>query len=227
LIERGAGLSSTKEKSPRRSAFRSVVIATLIGATATVLASLITFYSGRNDSSSPPSHGSVHAAASASAFPIFFWLGPLIVAIVLLVIVPTAFVSFAWQAIPLPRATESQAQWLANRIQDSARRSVMRFEAVLIAVLLVLAIAGFAESYYALRSVLTSVQAQRFGPSETAQVIASIGGLGIAIGSAIAGVIKAYALLVHARADFVRAKNELSADGNSAEAERRQLSSSE
>jgi hypothetical protein len=68
---------------------------------------------------------------------------------------------------------------------------------------------AFIISYNATGVVLGSVQHQRFGPSETAQVITAVGGLGLAIGTSIAAIIKAYALLIRARADFTRAKMEL------------------
>jgi hypothetical protein len=100
---------------------------------------------------------------------------------------------------------------LPSRIWDERERDIVQdsnisFEQRLIACLAVLAILGFAVSYFAARSIFASVQEQRFSPAETAQVITAVGGMGLAIGTSIAAVIKAYALLVRARADFIRAK---------------------
>ncbi|MFD5573507.1 NACHT domain-containing protein [Streptomyces cadmiisoli] len=46
----------------------------------------------------------------------------------------------------------------------------------------------------------------RLGPSETAQVITAVGALGTAVGMSAAAIIKAVALLIHARADMERAR---------------------
>lgn len=53
------------------------------------------------------------------------------------------------------------------------------------------------------------MQQSRFNPAETAQVITAIGGFGLAVCTSIAAIIKAYALLLRARADVIRAKSSL------------------
>jgi MFS family permease len=105
--------------------------------------------------------------------------------------------------------------WATRRFRPSspnmlvwreARAVLVRWELSLIACLVILALAGFAVSYFASRSVFVSLQEQKFSPAETAQVITAAGGLGLAIDTSIAAIIKAYALLIRARADFIRAK---------------------
>lgn len=87
---------------------------------------------------------------------------------------------------------------------DEARARLL--EVRLAGWLLVLAAAALLSSYLATRSVLSSVQANRFGPAETAQVITAAGGLWLAVGTGIAGIVKAYALLVRTRADLIHAR---------------------
>jgi hypothetical protein len=61
-------------------------------------------------------------------------------------------------------------------------------------------------AYLALRPILTNVQHGSFAPTETAQIITAAGGVGLAIGTSIAAVVKSFALLLHARADIIRAR---------------------
>lgn len=103
----------------------------------------------------------------------------------------------------------------------------MRMELGLIGLLLVLAAVGFVASYLATQGVLESVHQHRFGPSETAQTITAVGGLGLAVGTSIAAIIKAYALLIRARADFIRAKMNLPPEGDSTTMADHQLSGPE
>lgn len=110
---------------------------------------------------------------------------------------------------------------------DRFRTQMIRLDFYLIAYLIVLAVASFVMSYLASRAVLVSVSENKFGPSETAQVITAAGGLGLAIGSSIAAIIKAYALLIRARADFLRAKWNLPSDKEFKEMSNRELPGSE
>ncbi len=87
-----------------------------------------------------------------------------------------------------------------------ARKAAKRTEASAVAVLFVLAAAGYVIAAMATGSVVESIQQDRFSPSDTAQVITAIGGLATAVGVSVAGILKALALLVHARADMVRAR---------------------
>ena len=140
------------------------------------------------------------------------------------VVIPGVLVRTIW-AVPFRRSQQVPIdQQLAI---DEARASAMRFELKLIACLAVLAVLAFAASYVASRSVFASVQEQRFGPAETAQVITAVGGLGLAIGTSIAAIIKAYALLIRARADFIRAKLNLPPGADAEATAPRQISSSE
>lgn len=133
-----------------------------------------------------------------------------------LVVIPGILVRWFWTERPL---ASSRAMIEQQRAQNSA----IWFELKLIACLAALAILGFVASYIASRSVFTSVQEQRLGSGETAQVITAIGGLGLAIGTSIAAVIKAYALLIRARADFIRAKLSLPPAEDAATRARRQI----
>jgi hypothetical protein len=66
---------------------------------------------------------------------------------------------------------------------------------------------AYLAAYLAGRPVLNSIQSDQLGPSETVQVITAIGALGSAIGLSTAAIIKAVALLIHARADMERARS--------------------
>ncbi|WP_129796610.1 NACHT domain-containing protein [Streptomyces sp. F001] len=61
-------------------------------------------------------------------------------------------------------------------------------------------------AYLAGRPVLEAPAGDRLDPSETAQVITAVGALGTALGMSAAAIIKAVALLIHARADMERAR---------------------
>lgn len=89
------------------------------------------------------------------------------------------------------------------------RRAAKRAEVVVVAVLFALAAVGYFISVLAAGAVVESIQQDRFSPSDTAQVITAVSGLATAVGFSIAGVLKALALLVHARADMVRARGSL------------------
>ena len=91
----------------------------------------------------------------------------------------------------------------------SRRLETIQLEIHLIDCLIVLASAAYLVSYFSSRIIFNSMQQQRFGPAETAQVITAIGGLGLAVGTSIAAIIKAYALLLRARADVIRARSSL------------------
>jgi cytochrome c oxidase assembly factor CtaG len=75
-------------------------------------------------------------------------------------------------------------------------------------VLALVSIFGYLVCYFSTYDVLLSFQRNSFGPSETAEVIASISGLTVGVGTSIAAIIKACALFLHARADVVRAHAE-------------------
>lgn len=105
----------------------------------------------------------------------------------------------------------------------TARARFNRLEVIFIIGLLILTGVALTVSYSACYAVFASVQEQKFGPSETAQVITAVSGLGLAIGTGIASIIKAYALLLRARADFVRAKSDLPPNEQISRAADRQL----
>jgi hypothetical protein len=65
---------------------------------------------------------------------------------------------------------------------------------------------GFLVAYLALKPVLANVESDRFSPSEAAQIITAVGGAGLAIGTGVAAILKAFALMLHARADVIRAR---------------------
>ncbi|WP_020574069.1 hypothetical protein [Actinopolymorpha alba] len=60
--------------------------------------------------------------------------------------------------------------------------------------------------YYASASVVAEVQHNNFDPSDTAQVITAASALVTATGMSIAGILKALALLLQARAEYERAR---------------------
>jgi hypothetical protein len=124
-----------------------------------------------------------------------------------LVITPGVIIT-AFRSGPIRLSSGLPHRQASAYLKESERNQdrLIWFELRLVTCLAVLAILGFVASYVASRSVFTSMRDQRFGPAETAQVITAIGGLGLAIGTSIAAVIKAYALLVRARADYVRAQ---------------------
>ncbi|GLX17022.1 hypothetical protein Slala02_53490 [Streptomyces lavendulae subsp. lavendulae] len=107
------------------------------------------------------------------------------------------------------RQERQTGQYERVRRQRRARRAVRRAEAFAVVGLIALAVAGYAVSAFATHDLLESLQHRRFSPSDTAQVITAIGGLTTAVGFSVAGVLKALALLVHARADMVRAREGL------------------
>ncbi|MDQ0989206.1 putative membrane protein [Streptomyces sp. V3I7] len=75
------------------------------------------------------------------------------------------------------------------------------------AVLLLVSVVAFVVAWACTRSAVGGFQQHgTLMPSDTAQVIAAIGATGLGIGSGIAAVIKAIALLTGARADLVRAR---------------------
>lgn len=94
----------------------------------------------------------------------------------------------------IPQSVSDHAQW-------------RRAEGWLAVWLAVGAAVTYLLAYLAGRSVLDTIQSDQLGPSETAQVIAAIGALGSAIGMSTAAIIKAVALLIHARADMERARS--------------------
>jgi len=85
----------------------------------------------------------------------------------------------------------------------------LKLEVYLLGWLIILAGAGYLLSYISCQVIFDSVSRQKFGPTETTQVITAISGLGLAIGTSIAAIIKAYALLLRARADVMRARASL------------------
>ena len=100
-----------------------------------------------------------------------------------------------------------QAQYtLWHHALYGAQRGVRRAQLWAVLGLLVLAVAGYGVAFAAVRGVLDSVAHDRFGPSDTAQVITAVGGLTTAVGVSVAAVIKAVALLIHSRADMLRAR---------------------
>ncbi|MEU5363878.1 NACHT domain-containing protein [Streptomyces sp. NPDC005925] len=74
-----------------------------------------------------------------------------------------------------------------------------------------LAVAAYAVAHVTGRPLLDHPPSSGLEPSETAQVITAVGALGTAIGMSAAAVIKAVALLIHARADMHRARTGLPA----------------
>jgi hypothetical protein len=75
------------------------------------------------------------------------------------------------------------------------------------AVLLLVSLVAFLVAWACLRSAVEGFQQHgTLMPSDAAQVIAAIGATGLGIGSGIAAVIKAIALLTSARADLIRAR---------------------
>ncbi len=75
------------------------------------------------------------------------------------------------------------------------------------AVLLLVSLLAFLVAWVCLRSAVAGFQQHgALVPSDAAQVIAAIGATGLGIGSGIAAVIKAIALLTSARADLTRAR---------------------
>ncbi|MEU5699736.1 NACHT domain-containing protein [Streptomyces aurantiacus] len=68
------------------------------------------------------------------------------------------------------------------------------------------AVAAYALAYVSGRPLLDDRPSTSLGPSETAQVITAVGALSTAIGMSLAAMIKAVALLIHARADMERAR---------------------
>lgn len=87
-----------------------------------------------------------------------------------------------------------------------AQQRIRMFEFRIAMWLALLSGIAYLVSYLALKPVLADVQHSRFGPSEAAQIITAVGGAGLAIGTAVAAIIKAFALLLHARADVIRAR---------------------
>ncbi|MFD4533550.1 hypothetical protein ACFWNL_17660 [Kitasatospora sp. NPDC058397] len=82
-------------------------------------------------------------------------------------------------------------------------------ELVEAAVLLLVAAVAYLVAYVAARSALDDIASARFSPSDTAQVITAIGGAVAAGAAGVAGIIKACAVLIHARAEMVRARASL------------------
>ncbi|WP_328868751.1 hypothetical protein OHT76_00820 [Streptomyces sp. NBC_00287] len=94
----------------------------------------------------------------------------------------------------------------ASGSQESTPKAARRAEAWAVAGLFALAVVSYTVAAFATHSLLRTIQQGHFSPSDTAQVLTAIGGLTTAVGLSIAGVLKALALLVHARADMVRAR---------------------
>ena len=140
-------------------------------------------------------------------------LGVAVVGLLIIIPIALAFISPNRRGLHELR----QLQWA------DFRAWTRRMELWFIGFLLVLAAAAFVAAYFATHAVLESVQQQRLGPNETAQVITAVGGLGLAIGTSIAAIIKAYALLMRARADVIRAKMNLPPAEESATMPNRQL----
>ncbi|MFB7899977.1 hypothetical protein ACFC1B_27045 [Streptomyces xiamenensis] len=90
-----------------------------------------------------------------------------------------------------------------------ARKEVRRAEAWHVVGLMSLAVVGYLVAYYATHGLMERVPSQGFQPADTAQVITAVSALATSIGIGIAAIVKAYALLVQARADMIRAKASL------------------
>ncbi|SDS73486.1 Histidine kinase-like ATPase domain-containing protein [Streptomyces sp. TLI_053] len=126
-----------------------------------------------------------------------------------------------WNAfVSHSRATERQNRQSRQRDraqrQERVHRAERQAEFFAVIVLLWLATAGYYVAVHATHNVLESLGQQRFSPSDTAQIITAVGGLMTATGLSVAGILKALALLVHARADMVRAREGLPSAGRSA-----------
>jgi formate-dependent nitrite reductase membrane component NrfD len=179
---------------------RKVLIAAIIGAVGLAVIAFIVSSLATN-----PARSS-HSNTSAGP-PDFWWLILGIAVIGLLVIIPVMLVFRQTGRGRLDRSSMSFREMYEWKLRDLSRQNI-RMELWIVVFLLVLAYAAFSASYFASHAVLESVREQRFGPNETAQVITAIGGVGLAIGTSIAAIIKAYALLIRARADFMRAQME-------------------
>jgi hypothetical protein len=81
-----------------------------------------------------------------------------------------------------------------------------RYEWLAVAALISFAAFGYSLAYLATRSLLTRSGPVRFSPGDATEILTAVGGLATAIGFAVAAVIKAVALLVHAQADRRRAE---------------------
>ncbi|MGW1761541.1 hypothetical protein [Streptomyces mirabilis] len=125
------------------------------------------------------------------------------VAIVLSVV--AVAVVYSWLLLTRRRGVVSSGSTPSPSVSGDAQHR--RAEGRHIVWLAVGAGVAYAAAYLTGRPVLDSIQSNQLGPSETAQVITAIGALGSAIGLSAAAVIKAVALLIHARADMERARS--------------------
>jgi hypothetical protein len=132
----------------------------------------------------------------------------------LLLVMPSRLVVGSWaESLEETFSRFREGNSLSDALAASyGRLRNARAELYLIGCLITLTAAGYLLSYLPSREVFYSLQQQRFGPAETAQVITALGGLGLAFGTGIASIIKAYALLLRARADVIRAKANLAPD---------------
>ncbi|MEU6992016.1 pentapeptide repeat-containing protein [Streptomyces sp. NPDC046465] len=87
-----------------------------------------------------------------------------------------------------------------------ARRRRRRTDAALIAALAALSILAFFLTHEITAGILDVHAGLQFEPSETGQIITAVSGMVLAIGTGGAAVVKAIALLIHARADIMRAR---------------------
>lgn len=93
-----------------------------------------------------------------------------------------------------------------QELVDEGWRAYRKEQWWLVAGIFIIAGVAYVIAFATAYGALSDLGNDRFSPSDTAQVITAIGGLTTAVGLSIAGVLKALALLVHARADMVRAR---------------------
>jgi hypothetical protein len=88
-----------------------------------------------------------------------------------------------------------------------AHQRIKRLEFRMVIWLALVSAVLYLVAYLVSKPVFTDVQHAKFAPSDTAQVIAAVGSLGLAIGTSVAAVIRAWSLLLRARADVIRARH--------------------
>ncbi|MFF1380317.1 pentapeptide repeat-containing protein [Streptomyces sp. NPDC058308] len=103
-----------------------------------------------------------------------------------------------------PAGRKSAAQ--DRRDAYLSRRKRRRTDAALVAALAAFSVLAFFVTHEITAGILDVHAGLQFEPSETGQIITAVSGMVLAIGTGGAAVVKAIALLIHARADILRAR---------------------